>query len=112
MATIEPKDTSTAATGDDYDSPWKVMLDACFEAFMAFYFPEIHADIDRDRGHELLDTELQRIVRDAEIGHTPRLIQSISHASSAPVTRAVCMELHSLAGGKQTGLLNGDTAVG
>src|SRR5712691_12375256 len=52
----------------DYDSPWKEMLDGYFPAFMAFFFPEAHADIDWSRGYESLDTELQQIVRDAALG--------------------------------------------
>ena len=56
----------------DYDSPWKEMLDGYFPAFMAFFFPEAHADIDWTRGYESLDTELQQIVRDAALGSRDR----------------------------------------
>jgi len=52
----------------DYDSPWKEMFDGYFPAFMAFFFPEAHADIDWTRGYESLDTDLQQIVRDAALG--------------------------------------------
>src|SRR5204863_8331918 len=52
----------------DYDSPWKEMLDGYFPAFIAFFFPEAHADIDWTRGYESLDTDLQQIVRDAALG--------------------------------------------
>jgi hypothetical protein len=52
----------------DYDSPWKEALDRYFAAFLAFFFPEAHADIDWSRGHEMLDKELQRIVRGARHG--------------------------------------------
>ncbi len=52
----------------DYDSPWKEMLDGYFPDFMAFFFPEAYRDIDWSRGYESLDTELQQIVRDAELG--------------------------------------------
>lgn len=52
----------------DYDSPWKEMLDGYFPAFMAFFFPEAHADIDWTRGYESLDTDLPQIVRDAALG--------------------------------------------
>ena len=34
------------APGADYDSPWKEILDRYFEPFMAFSFPQIHAEID------------------------------------------------------------------
>src|SRR6266511_3280228 len=52
----------------DYDSPWEEMLDGYFPAFIAFFFPEAHADIDWTRGYESLDTELQQIVHDAALG--------------------------------------------
>ncbi|MEZ4713835.1 MAG: hypothetical protein R3A44_41990 [Caldilineaceae bacterium] len=51
---------------DDYDSPWKDILDRYFPEFMVFFFPQAFADIDWDRGFEFLDKELQRVVREAE----------------------------------------------
>ncbi|MGH9839374.1 MAG: DUF4351 domain-containing protein [Blastocatellia bacterium] len=52
----------------DYDSPWKDLLDQFFEAFMEFFFPEAHAQIDWTRGVEFLDKELQKITADAALG--------------------------------------------
>ncbi len=52
----------------DYDSPWKEALDVYFPAFLAFFFPRIHADIDWSRGYEFLDKELQKIVPKAAGG--------------------------------------------
>jgi hypothetical protein len=52
----------------DYDSPWKEALDRYFERCMAFFFPQAHADIDWTRGYEMLDKELQPIVRQAKQG--------------------------------------------
>ncbi|WP_059001133.1 DUF4351 domain-containing protein [Leptolyngbya sp. NIES-2104] len=52
----------------DFDSPWKEALDDYFQEFIAFFFPQIYADIDWNREYEFLDKELQQIVRDAEIG--------------------------------------------
>jgi hypothetical protein len=52
----------------DFDSPWKEALDRYFEAFLAFFFPVAHADIDWSRGYEMLDKELQKIVRTARQG--------------------------------------------
>jgi hypothetical protein len=52
----------------DYDSPWKEALDRYFEAFLLFFLPEAHADIDWQRGYEMLDKELQKIVPAAEQG--------------------------------------------
>ena len=34
------------AEQQDYDSPWKDILDLQFEEFMAFFFPTAHAQID------------------------------------------------------------------
>ncbi|MFH7024436.1 MAG: cytosolic protein [Heteroscytonema crispum UTEX LB 1556] len=52
----------------DYDSPWKESLENYFTDFIAFFFPQVDAEIDWTRGYEFLDTELQQIVRDAELG--------------------------------------------
>ena len=52
----------------DYDSPWKTALERYFPQFMAFFFPEAHAGIDWSQGHTFLDKELQKVVRDAELG--------------------------------------------
>lgn len=43
-------------------------MDAYFPSFLAFFFPEAYGGIDWDRGYESLDTELQKVVRDAELG--------------------------------------------
>ena len=59
----------------DYDSPWKEALDVYFAAFLAFFFPEAHADIDWARGYETLDKELQAVVREAELGR--RLVDKL-----------------------------------
>jgi hypothetical protein len=45
----------------DFDSPWKEALDVYFRAFLAFFHPRIHDDIDWSRGFESLDKELQQI---------------------------------------------------
>ena len=52
----------------DFDSPWKKALEIYFRAFLELFFPHIHDDIDWSRGFELLDKELQKIVRTSEGG--------------------------------------------
>jgi len=47
---------------DDFDNAWKEILEGYFEAFIAFFFPQAHAEIDWDRGVEFLDKELQYAV--------------------------------------------------
>jgi Domain of unknown function (DUF4351) len=58
----------SATPPSDFDSPWKDVLDLFFEEFMAFFFPQAHAQIDWPRGFELLDKELQKITAEAAIG--------------------------------------------
>jgi hypothetical protein len=53
---------------DQFDSPWKDILEAYFEDFVQFFFPQIHVEIDWSRGYDFLDQELIQVVRDAELG--------------------------------------------
>jgi hypothetical protein len=52
----------------DYDSPWKEALDRYFPLVLAFFFPEIFADIDWSRDYEALDQELQKLAPEGEVG--------------------------------------------
>ncbi len=45
----------------DKDSAWKEMLEVFFPAFLHYFFPSVHADIDWSRGYESLDKELAQI---------------------------------------------------
>jgi len=47
---------------DDLDNPWKEILEQYFGAFIAFFFPQAHGEIDWGRGVEFLDKELQHAV--------------------------------------------------
>ncbi|HAO19539.1 MAG TPA: cytosolic protein, partial [Desulfobacteraceae bacterium] len=53
---------------DDYDSPWKDVLENYFFEFLAFFFPKAYRDIDLGRGYRFLDKELKQVVRDAKLG--------------------------------------------
>jgi hypothetical protein len=53
---------------DDYDTPWKAALHRYLPAFLAFFFPDIHADIDWSRGYQPLDKEFAQIIRRAGVG--------------------------------------------
>ena len=57
-----------AHPADEYDSPWKEAIEGAFPEFMAFYFPQAHAAIAWEAGHEFLDKELRQVVRDAASG--------------------------------------------
>ena len=58
----------SAISRDDYDSPWKDVLDRWHRQFLEFFFPVAAADIDWSRGHEFLDKELQKVTRRAVVG--------------------------------------------
>ncbi len=57
------------------DSPWKDIIELHFEEFMVFFFPQVHALIDWGKDYEFLDKELQKAVRDAELGQ--RLVDKL-----------------------------------
>ncbi|MCL1469274.1 cytosolic protein [Argonema antarcticum] len=59
----------------EFDTPWKDILEAYFEEFILFFFPDIYGEIDWTRGFEFLDKELQQVVRDAELGR--RLVDKL-----------------------------------
>jgi hypothetical protein len=52
----------------DFDTPWKEILDTYFQDFMAFFFPKAYNDIIWSKKYESLDKELQKAVRDASLG--------------------------------------------
>ena len=53
---------------NDYDTPWKDVLEAYFKEFLEFFFPDAARDVDWGRGYRFLDKELRQVVRDAELG--------------------------------------------
>jgi hypothetical protein len=58
----------TTAPAADYDSPWKEALARYLPDAFALFFPDVAAQIDWSRKYELLDKELQRVTRDADLG--------------------------------------------
>jgi hypothetical protein len=52
----------------DYDSAWKEVLDRFFALVLAFLFPEAHQDIDWTRDHVSVETELRKLLPEAEVG--------------------------------------------
>ncbi|GAB6057251.1 Rpn family recombination-promoting nuclease/putative transposase [Desulfonatronum parangueonense] len=52
----------------DHDSPWKEILEQRFGDFLALLFPHIHREVDWSRPPEFLDTELQQITQDSQLG--------------------------------------------
>lgn len=53
----------------DQDSPWKELLDNDLASWLAFSFPDIHADLDWSRDHESLEQEFRAQVPAAPEGH-------------------------------------------
>jgi hypothetical protein len=68
-----------AENPDDYDSPWKDVLEHAFPEFMTFYFPAAHAQIDWSCEHAFLNTELRQVVRDAELRKQVKVGSHITH---------------------------------
>jgi hypothetical protein len=53
---------------EEFDSPWKDALQRYLQSFLAFFFADIHDDVDWSRGYQALDKEFQQIVPEAEVG--------------------------------------------
>ncbi|MBF0181049.1 MAG: cytosolic protein [Magnetococcales bacterium] len=62
------RQSSKKRRNDQFDVPWKEIVEGYFREFLAFFLPMAHNDIDWTRRHEFLDTELARITREAESG--------------------------------------------
>ena len=52
----------------DFDGPWKSALESYLADFLAFFFPQAHAEIDWSRGYVFLDKELQQVAPESEVG--------------------------------------------
>lgn len=50
------------------DNAWKDVLQVWFPEFMAFFYPELYAQIDWSAGYETLDKELQAITTQSMLG--------------------------------------------
>jgi len=53
---------------DDYDSPWKLIIEALFPSFLSFYFPKVNVLIDWAQPVTFMDKELQAIYKDSDEG--------------------------------------------
>ncbi|MEY3870321.1 MAG: hypothetical protein RLZZ338_4215 [Cyanobacteriota bacterium] len=53
---------------DEYDNPWKEAISIYFQPFIELLFPDVNAIVDWKRDYEFLDTVLQQVTRDDEIG--------------------------------------------
>ena len=60
--------TSSETVYSDSDSGWKEAIEIYFREFVSFFFPTIYDEVDLEKGYQFLDKELERVVRDAEIG--------------------------------------------
>jgi hypothetical protein len=60
----------------EYDNPWKEIIEDFFPNFLEFFFPTAYTVIDWTKPYEFLDTELQQLEPDAEIGK--RLVDKVA----------------------------------
>ena len=51
-----------------YDAAWKEFIKKHFEAFLEFFFPQIHHDIDFSKKPQFLDKELSTINPESNVG--------------------------------------------
>lgn len=58
----------SSSTRVDSDSPWKELFQQALELVFAFFFPDIHADLDWGRDCESLEQELRQLAPMAEVG--------------------------------------------
>lgn len=56
----------------DFDTAWKECIEALFPEAIAFFFAEIHREIDWSAGYVLLPNELRAAVRRAKKGTHPQ----------------------------------------
>lgn len=65
---------------DDLDSPWKEFLDEYLPEFCLLCFPDIYRRIDWSKNYESLESELQQIAPDNEVGrrHVDKLYRVYS----------------------------------
>lgn len=47
---------------DQYDGPWKEVLEQEFPAALRLFFPSVHAAVDWSQEHVSLDAEFQKLV--------------------------------------------------
>lgn len=59
---------ATSVPAAEQDAPWKEALDQFLNPFLAFFFPDLHQDIDWTRPYQALDKEFQQIIRGAAAG--------------------------------------------
>ncbi|MBL7786404.1 MAG: hypothetical protein JNM36_10905 [Chitinophagales bacterium] len=50
----------------DYDNNWKIVVEAMFEEFLAFFLPEIYVDVDFNQPISFLDKELRDLIREED----------------------------------------------
>lgn len=54
----------------EFDTPWKETLEQFLKEFLEYFFPIVYGLIDWSFTPENLDTELQQLVREGELGRT------------------------------------------
>jgi len=65
---ISKKEKKKKKQVTEQDSMWKEIVETYFPQLMEFFFNKIYQEIDFSRGYSFLDKELEKVVRDCEIG--------------------------------------------
>ncbi len=78
MTTTKTDESQTTTDSpDDYDNPWKEVIERYFPEFLELLFPHIACQIDWSQGYKFQDKVLQKIAREAKEGnrYTDKLVE-------------------------------------
>lgn len=78
-------------THDSFETPWKGVLKRYLIDFLAFFFPQAHAEIDWSRGYRRLDAELGQMIEPGR-QHTDLLVE-VQRRGGEPTLLYIHVEL-------------------
>ncbi|MCU0493258.1 MAG: hypothetical protein MUD01_16855 [Chloroflexaceae bacterium] len=80
----------------DFDGAWKEALERFLPEFLAFFFPEIHADVDWRQPIVWLDTELQQVAPEDRTGkqRVDKLVR-VKRRDGSPLLVLIHIEIQS-----------------
>ncbi|MCU0490823.1 MAG: DUF4351 domain-containing protein [Chloroflexaceae bacterium] len=80
----------------DFDAAWKEALETFFPAFLAFFFPAIHTDVDWSQPIVWLDTELQQVAPEDRTGkqRVDKLVR-VTRRDGSPLLVLIHIEIQS-----------------
>ncbi len=85
-----------SGVADNYDSPWKEAISSCLPEFIAFHFPDVHAQIDWTQPVSFLEQELLSVSHDRgpQSSFVDKLV-SVSRIDGQPEWVVIHIEIQS-----------------